>query len=129
MLKRLLRPLSRSVHRARRGRWPVILMYHRIGVPDADDPWALAVSPDHFAQQLDALRRHRQVISLKELVSRLSERDLPIDSAVITFDDGYADNLHVAKPLLEQHKLPATVFVTAGAVGREAEFWWDELGR
>ena len=46
---------------------------------------------------------------------------------VITFDDGYRDNLLVAKPLLEQHGLPATVFVTTGYVGPGRDFWWDEL--
>ncbi len=45
----------------------------------------------------------------------------------MTFDDGYADNLHVALPLLERYQIPATVFVTSAAVGRQREFWWDEL--
>jgi peptidoglycan/xylan/chitin deacetylase (PgdA/CDA1 family) len=48
---------------------------------------------------------------------------------VITFDDGYADNLHHAKPLLEHYEIPATVFVTGGHVGSQREFWWDELDR
>ena len=47
----------------------------------------------------------------------------------ITFDDGYADNLLTAKPLLEHHAMPATVFVTTGQIGSAREFWWDELER
>jgi peptidoglycan/xylan/chitin deacetylase (PgdA/CDA1 family) len=46
---------------------------------------------------------------------------------VITFDDGYADNLHTARPLLATSGLPATVFVATGSLG--AEFWWDTLAR
>ncbi len=45
----------------------------------------------------------------------------------VTFDDGYSDNLYEAKPLLEHYKIPATVFVATGYMGRE--FWWDELAR
>ena len=50
-------------------------------------------------------------------------------SIVITFDDGYADNLYNAKPLLERYKIPATVFVTSGHIYAQEEFWWDELDR
>ena len=48
---------------------------------------------------------------------------------VITFDDGYADNFHEALPLLREADCPATVFVTAGKIDDEEEFWWDELER
>ena len=47
----------------------------------------------------------------------------------ITFDDGYADNLYHALPLLEKHGVPATVFVCTGPVTQGAEFWWDTLER
>jgi peptidoglycan/xylan/chitin deacetylase (PgdA/CDA1 family) len=47
----------------------------------------------------------------------------------VTFDDGYADNLLAAAPLLERHGVPATVFVTSGMVGARHEFWWDEVER
>jgi peptidoglycan/xylan/chitin deacetylase (PgdA/CDA1 family) len=48
---------------------------------------------------------------------------------VLTFDDGYADNLWNAKPLLEQYEVPATVFVTSGSADSPSEFWWDDLER
>ena len=50
-------------------------------------------------------------------------------STVITFDDGYADNLHNAKPLLERYDIPATVFVVTEYIDQGREFWWDELER
>jgi len=127
-VKRALRPAKRMAERVRRGRWPLILMYHRIGA-EGEDPWGITVSARNFAEQLDALRRHRRIISLGELVAHLDAGDLPKDCAVITFDDGYADNLHLAKPLLERFDAKATMFITTGALDRESEYYWDELGR
>jgi peptidoglycan/xylan/chitin deacetylase (PgdA/CDA1 family) len=51
---------------------------------------------------------------------------LPKQGVVLTFDDGYADNLWNAKPLLEKYKVPATVFVASGCIDNNG-FWWDEL--
>jgi peptidoglycan/xylan/chitin deacetylase (PgdA/CDA1 family) len=48
-------------------------------------------------------------------------------AVVLTFDDGYADNLYAAHPIAAELGLPLTVFVTAGPVLRREPFWWDEL--
>jgi len=109
------------------GNGALILVYHRVACLDRD-PQLLAVTPERFAEHLEILRRKANVIPLKELVQRRDSR-LPPRSVAITFDDGYADNLLFAKPLLERHELPATVFVTSGFVGVDREFWWDELDR
>jgi peptidoglycan/xylan/chitin deacetylase (PgdA/CDA1 family) len=128
LLKRPVRPLRRSLRRVMRGRLPIILMYHRIGAA-GEDPWAIAVSSRHFEEQLEILRHRRRIIQLRELVDQLAAGEVASDCAVVTFDDGYADNLCLAKPLLERFAVPATVFVTTGAVGRKKEYYWDELGR
>jgi peptidoglycan/xylan/chitin deacetylase (PgdA/CDA1 family) len=57
------------------------------------------------------------------------QRRIPRRAVVITFDDGYADNLHNATPLLERQGVPATFFLSSGYVGQDQEFWWDELER
>ena len=75
------------------------------------------------------LRQHAYPISLQRLSQALLDGNLPDRSVVVTFDDGYADNLHNAKPLLERYDVPATVFLSTGYTGHAREFWWDELDR
>jgi len=106
----------------------LILMYHRV-TELRSDPWGLAVAPRHFAEHLEILRQYARPLSLRQLSQALLEGDLPDRSVVVTFDDGYADNLHNAKPFLERYDIPATVFLTSGFIGREREFWWDDLDR
>src|SRR5882724_10394467 len=106
----------------------IILMYHRVAEL-TNDPHLLVVTPEHFAQQLDAIRAYGVPLRLQDLVRSLQQGEVPRRAVVVTLDDGYADNLEHAKPLLASHGVPATVFVTAGQVGRSREFWWDELDR
>ncbi len=106
----------------------VILMYHRITASDFD-PWRLSVSPQNFAEHLDIIREHAQPTNLTRLSAAQREGNLPQRAVVVTFDDGYADNLHNAKPLLERYHIPATVFVTSGNLDTDREPWWDELER
>jgi peptidoglycan/xylan/chitin deacetylase (PgdA/CDA1 family) len=114
-----------------RGLWPpapkpLILMYHRIAEAPID-PWDLAVSPAHFEEQLQVLRRHRYPLGLAEFVRRLIDGTLPPHAVVLTFDDGYVDNVTAAKPRLAAADMPATVFLVTGYIDRREPFWWDEL--
>ena len=105
---------------------PLILMYHRIAQDDVD-PWRLCVSPDNFSAQLELLRRRRRPMPLAELTRELEQGRCPRSAVVVTFDDGYRDNLVAALPVLEAFDVPATVFCTAGVVGGDQAFWWDRL--
>jgi peptidoglycan/xylan/chitin deacetylase (PgdA/CDA1 family) len=100
----------------------LILCYHRIadGVEDSSH---LCVQPDNFAAHLEEIDRWREPSSLSNL-SRPSRRP----RVVVTFDDGYRDNLNVALPIAEEKGIPITVFVTSGMLGDTNGFWWDRLG-
>lgn len=120
--------VATAVRRAVRRRFAprgVILMYHRITAGIAD-PWRLCVAPENFDQHLQVLRDHFEPASLCRLVSGTGLRHAMV---AVTFDDGYADNLHHALPCLERHGIPATFFLTSGMLGATTEFWWDELER
>jgi peptidoglycan/xylan/chitin deacetylase (PgdA/CDA1 family) len=113
--------------RKRFGKRKAILVYHRVTRLERD-PQLLAVTPEHFAEHLDVLRRKASVVALTDLAGNPTSK-VPSDAVSITFDDGYADNLLEAKPILERNEMPATVFVTSAFVGSNREFWWDELDR
>jgi peptidoglycan/xylan/chitin deacetylase (PgdA/CDA1 family) len=102
-----------------------VLCYHRVASLSRD-PQLLAVTPEHFADQLAYLSDQFEVVPLKRIGD--SEQSTKLRVAV-TFDDGYADNLIAAKPLLEEHRVPATIFICTGNLGTRREFWWDELER
>jgi peptidoglycan/xylan/chitin deacetylase (PgdA/CDA1 family) len=121
----LRRAAARLIPRGPGG--PLILMYHRIADAGPEpDPWRLSVSPAHFAEHLEVLRREAMPVPLREVTS--GRRSTGRRRAVaVTFDDGYADNLQEAAPLLRRYEVPATIFVATGALGDASSFWWDEL--
>ncbi len=121
-LNRAVKKLQKRLTRQK----ALILMYHRISEVNVD-PWSLCVTPEHFSEQLEVLQHQAHPMSLQTLVQLYQKGNLPKRAVALTFDDGYADNLYDAKPLLERYGIPVTVFVTAGYVGCEQEFWWDEL--
>jgi peptidoglycan/xylan/chitin deacetylase (PgdA/CDA1 family) len=106
----------------------LILLYHRVAEThegNTPDVYSISVSPLRFAEHLSVLRRVGTPIGLDNMSDGLQTGDLPRCPIVITFDDCYADNYYLAKPLLEQYEIPATVFVVTGRMGKT--FWWDEL--
>ena len=106
----------------------VILLYHRIAERQFD-PWGLNVDPSLFEEQMETLSRHGQPLPLGEAVRSLHERRTPDRFIAVTFDDGYADNLAVAKPILARLGIPATLFVPTTYVSSGKELWWDLLQR
>lgn len=106
----------------------LILMYHRI-TEVKSDPWSICVSPRHFAQQMEVLRKFGDVVSLQQFNQTLQQGKTPHWQIAVTFDDGYTDNLYSAKPLLERYDIPATMFLTSGYMEQKRDLWWDELNR
>ena len=124
--RRVARVLGQAEHALFRAS-PVILIYHRVNDDDGD-LWGVTTPPDLFAEQIEALKSVRRVVSLPELASAVAERrssDKPL--AAITFDDGYADVYTVARPILERLDCPSTLFLVTDLVDAGREFWWDEL--
>jgi peptidoglycan/xylan/chitin deacetylase (PgdA/CDA1 family) len=110
------------------GRRPraVVLVYHRIGERSLD-PWQLTIDPEIFAGQMETLAREWSPLSLGQLAEGFNRRHLPERAVAVTFDDGYADNLELAAPILLEHKIPATLFVATDLIDSGGSPWWDKL--
>jgi peptidoglycan/xylan/chitin deacetylase (PgdA/CDA1 family) len=106
---------------------PLILMYHRVVVTDVD-PWSMAVTPESFDAHLDVLSHDAHLVRLSDLAEFAGTAELPPRSVALTFDDGYADNMEAAAPIMERYGAPATLFLVTGRKA-DAVFWWDELER
>jgi peptidoglycan/xylan/chitin deacetylase (PgdA/CDA1 family) len=124
-LAKLIGPIERLLW----DRSPVVLMYHRVA-PRSGDLWNICIEPGRFAEQIEALKRVREVVPLDRVLAWREHgggNGKPL--AAVTFDDGYRDAVDAALPILERLDCPATVYVVTGLVGTNKAFWWDELVR
>lgn len=125
--KKIFRLMHRTVLILRNAIFPtaVILIYHRVESAK-NDPHQLCVSPENFYGQIRFLKENFRVVPLVQLAREVRSKKLKNKTVAITFDDGYADNLHNALPILQEHNIPATIFITAGHIGSNKPFYWDE---
>lgn len=101
----------------------IILLYHRVANLETD-PQLLAVSTENFAAQMKYIKENFDILRFED-----NWENIKRPSIVVTFDDGYVDNLVNAKPILEKYEVPATIFVATGNIGTGREFWCNDLER
>lgn len=86
------------------------------------------VSCEEFETQLQILTRFFRPISVRDWVAAVDRgTPLPPRSALVTFDDGYRNNLTNAAPLLERYGVPALINVATAYIGADRPLWTDEL--
>lgn len=119
-------------HRLRNADSLTVVMFHRILRPD-DPRWA-SCDPDYtlgqdlFVSSLDFFRRHYRVVSLQDVLrARREGAGLPPRALLISFDDGWLDNVDYALPALRSAGLPAVMFVAADAVGARQPFYQERI--
>lgn len=106
-----------------------VLLYHRVTNLSAD-PQLLAVSPDNFYEQIRLIKNRYHLLSIDEFDHIITyNKNFPRNCFIVTFDDGYADNLQEALPVLESLNAQALFFIATATIGTRQEFWWDELER
>ncbi|MFD2250369.1 peptidoglycan/xylan/chitin deacetylase (PgdA/CDA1 family) [Pseudochelatococcus lubricantis] len=91
---------------------------------------SLEVTPAFLEATLEALAHAGfECVSMDEVPERLdaSRRGRPF--AVITFDDGYRDNVEHAWPILRRRNVPWTLYVVPRFADGRGVLWWIDLER
>ncbi len=105
----------------------LILYGHRVA--DDDEAFFQGLPPRFLREQLAYLTRHYEVIALRTLVDCIETgRHPPPRSVVLTFDDGFRDNVEQAAPILEEFGVPATIFVVTQSLTDGRLPWSQRLG-
>ena len=102
-----------------------ILLYHRVN--DLHDPFFCGTPPAVFERQMEYLAKHFRPCSLDTALDELARKDVPPNSIVVTFDDGYKDNFLHAFPILRKFGIPATIFLATGAIDEGPCLWFDRV--
>lgn len=106
-----------------------VLMYHEIGRDDSPiEAWTVVRRSD-FLRQLDYLQRHYDLLSLDAAHQRMEQgfNQQQRPAAVLTFDDGNVGNLETLLPIIEERRVPVTVYVATGHVESGQCYWFDRL--
>jgi len=117
-------------------RWPraslTVLAYHRV-LERSDlgelDPDLVDATPATFDEQMGLLRRHLSPVGLAEVLAAATPggAPLPPHPVLVTFDDGYRDNLEIAAPILKRHGMRAAFFVATDYMTTPRLFWWERI--
>lgn len=107
-----------------------VLMYHHVGDWGPAGDWApWVVKPVDFEAQLDWLQRHGyHAITMSQFQAHRERGEpLPARPVMITFDDGWAEHLWIARQFLEPRGMPAVFFVYTGAIGAPGSLRWEDV--
>lgn len=110
-----------------------VLMYHRVleerEAVEAPIP-SIVMPVPWFRQHVQWLAANTRVLTVTEALERDSSRSRSGKPLVcLTFDDGYRDNFELAAPILEEHGVRGTFFVTVGHVMDRTPLWYDRAIR
>jgi peptidoglycan/xylan/chitin deacetylase (PgdA/CDA1 family) len=102
-----------------------VLMYHKVNDVEGN---SVTVPVSLFDEQMAQLRElGYRPISLDQVIDHYADgAPLPPGAVLITFDDGYRDNLTNAAPILERYGYPAVLFVPIGYLGGHRPLPHDE---
>ena len=121
--------LVRRLRRPRNTQCIHVLTYHSIAREDSvfTRGTTLRLDPAAFERHVDYLAEHYTPIRLSELLAALARGDRLHQAVVMTFDDGFADTMRRAYPVLYRRRIPMTVFPVTSVIGNTDLLWQHKL--
>jgi len=114
--------IARNWYRRWRARYPLLILTHHLVT---DHPHRMGISTESFWLQARFLQRHYRIVSLSDAVDLLHSGELSVPTAVLTFDDGYADNFLALRAVAEEMEIPITHFIVTHPIETHQEFEHD----
>lgn len=97
----------------------LVITYHRIRDDNIDRD--ISVSIKNFEKQMKYLANNYNIISIDDLLKNINRHKINfLDNIAITFDDGFKDNYTNAYPILKKYRLPITIFLISGILGKDS---------
>ncbi|MGW4245794.1 polysaccharide deacetylase family protein [Nocardia sp. NPDC004722] len=97
--------------------WPLVLYFHHVH-PEFQDYTSL--TPEEFERGLETVLAEFESYEPRNLTSVDGPYRADTPTVLITFDDGYRDNITFALPILERLGLRALFFVSTDLLGRSS---------
>ncbi|CAN7246799.1 polysaccharide deacetylase family protein [Paenibacillus sp. LjRoot56] len=104
-----------------------VLNYHSVTIDPGN---VVVISPAKLEAQMKYLHDHGYTpISLATFINLIENKSgfaAPDKPVLLTFDDGYVDNVEEAMPILAKYKFPATLFMSPGMVEDAGYLNWEQ---
>ena len=109
-----------------------ILMFHRVcpakGEIRIRGNAGMEVTPEYLEKLVQTLMEENyEFVSLDTVYDRLQEKHIGRKFIALTFDDGYADNLIHAYPILKKYNIPFTIYIVTSYPDGQLTPWWHPL--
>jgi peptidoglycan/xylan/chitin deacetylase (PgdA/CDA1 family) len=112
--------------------WLPVVTFHRVLDPSKQGPYmfdegVVDSAPDEFERHVKTISRYFTPVGIDDVARSLDGTALPKNPILVTFDDGYKDNIEVAFPILKRHNVKAVFFIATRYLTQRRMFWWDRI--
>jgi len=108
----------------------LVVCYHGVVSAEQKDRFGYGntVTEAEFLAHLEFLARHFQPVTAEDVIAHHQGiKELPPGAVLVTFDDGYRNNLTLAAPILRRVGIPSVFHISTGYIGTQDVLWTDDL--